>query len=324
MIDAALVGLGWWGRQHLDSVQGKSDRLRYVRAVTLEPEAASGLVAGHGITVSTDYDDALADPAVAAVVLATPHSLHADQVAAAAAAGKHVFCEKPFTLTKDAAEAAIAACTRAGLALGIGQNRRFWPSMKEIKGIVASGEIGTVMHVEANYSHDILAEVPATGWRASPEEAPAAGMTGMGVHITDAYIDMIGPIAEVHALCVDRTLGRAAGDTVSVLLRFADGPTGYLASTFKTAFIWHFRVLGSEGIVESRGERDVSVTPRKGEPRSYMLEPVDSVRAEIEAFADAIEGKAPYPIPADQIIHNVAVLEAIFESAATRRTVTVR
>ncbi len=324
MINAALVGLGWWGRQHLVSVQDKSDRLRYVRAVTLEPDEAAGLVSAHGISLSTDFADALADPQVDAVVLATPHSLHAEQVAQAAAAGKHVFCEKPFTLAKAEAEAAISSCERAGVTLGIGQNRRFWPSMVEIKRIIGAGEIGAVMHVEANYSHDILAEAPQTGWRASPEEAPAAGMTGMGVHITDAYIDMIGPIADVHALCVDRVLGRAAGDTVSVLLRFADGPTGYLACTFKTAFIWHFRVLGSEGIVESRGERDVSVLPRKGAARRDTLDPVDSVRAEIEAFADAVEGKAPYPIPADQIVHNMAVLEAVFESAATGRTVGVR
>ena len=324
MIHAALVGLGWWGRQHLESVQGKSARLRYLRAVTLEPEAAADLVSRHDIELSTDFGDVLADPTVAAVVLATPHSLHSDQVQAASAAGKHVFCEKPFTLAKADAEAAIAACKRAGVALGVGQNRRFWPSMIEIKRIIKAGEIGTVMHAEANYSHDILAEVPPTGWRAAPEEAPAAGMTGMGVHITDAYIDMIGPVADIHALCVDRILGRTSGDTISVLLRFADGPTGYLGSTFKTTFIWHFRVLGSEGIVESRGEHDITVMPRKGDVRHYTLEPADSVRVEIEAFADAIEGKAPYPIPDEQIIHNVAVLEAIFESAATGHTVTVR
>ena len=324
MIDAALVGLGWWGRQHLDSVQGKSGRLRYLRAVTKEPDEAADLVARHGVTLSTEYEDVLADPAIRAVVLATPHSLHASQIARAAEMGKHVFCEKPFTLTKADAEAAIAACNRAGIVLGVGQNRRFWPSMVEIKRIVEAGEIGTVMHAEPNYSHDILAEVPQTGWRASAVEAPAAGMTGMGIHITDAYIDMIGPVADVHALCVDRVLGREAGDTISVLLRFAGGPTGYLAATFKTTFIWHFRVLGSEGIVESRGENDITVMPRKGAPRSYELPPVDSVRAEIEAFADAIEGKAPFPIPADQIIHNVAVLEAVFESVETGRTVTVR
>ena len=324
MIDAALVGLGWWGRQHLDSVQGKSERLRYLRAVTKEPDEAADLVSRYGVALSTEYEEVLADPAIRAVVLATPHSLHAGQIARAAEMGKHVFCEKPFTLAKADAEAAIAACDRAGVVLGVGQNRRFWPSMIEIKRIVDSGEIGTVMHVEANYSHDILAEVPPTGWRAAADEAPAAGMTGMGIHITDAYINMFGPVADVHALCVDRVLGREAGDTISVLFRFADGPTGYLATTFKTTFIWHFRVLGSEGIVESRGESDITVMPRKGEPREYDLTPVDSVRAEIEAFADAIDGKAAYPIPAEQIIHNVAVLEAVFESARTGQTVTVR
>src|SRR3546814_5028740 len=101
--------------------------------------------------LTDDYRAALADPAVAAVVLATPHLQHAEQIAAAAAAGKHVFVEKPFTLSKDSAEHAVRAAEQAGIVLALGHNRRFLPSMAELRRRIASGSLGTILHVETNF-----------------------------------------------------------------------------------------------------------------------------------------------------------------------------
>ena len=323
MIDAAIVGLGWWGKAHVEAIQGKSGRIRYIRGVTREPDEHRDFAAAHDLPLTTDYAEVVADQAVEAVVLATPHSLHTAQIAAAAEAGKQVFCEKPFALTKAEAEASVAACRRAGVALGVGHNRRFWPAMAEIKRMVASGALGTIMQIEGNYSHDILADMPPGNWRTNPDEAPAAGMTGMGIHLTDAYINLLGPVSDVHARCVDRVLGREAGDTISVLLSFANGAIATLGTTFLTAYVWRMQVLGSEGWVETRGETDLTIRMRGAEPVTRTLEPVDSVLAEMEAFADAVDNRAPYPIPAEEIVHNVAVLEAIVQSAKTGETVAV-
>ena len=81
----------------------------------------------------------LADPGIAAVVLATPHTQHAEQAIAAAKAGKAVFVDKPFTLTRASAEAVVAACGKAGVTLAVGQNRRFLPSAIELKRMIDSG-----------------------------------------------------------------------------------------------------------------------------------------------------------------------------------------
>ena len=129
----------------------------------------------------------LADKSIDAVVLATPHTRHRAQVEAAAAAGKHVFCEKPFALTVEDAKAAIAACRKAGVALGVGHNRRLWPSIVKLKEVVSSREFGTVMFAEGNYSHDILANTPLDNWRSAPQETKAGGMTGMGIHLLDGF-----------------------------------------------------------------------------------------------------------------------------------------
>ena len=91
----------------------------------------------------------LADADVDAVVLATPHSMHSAQTIAAAGAGKHVFCEKPFALTRADAEAAAEATRSAGVVLGLGYNRRFHPEMTRLREQIRGGELGTILHVEA-------------------------------------------------------------------------------------------------------------------------------------------------------------------------------
>ena len=98
MIQAAMIGLGRWGQSIIGAVQGKSQRLRFVHGVTKEPDLARDFAARHGFRLATDLADALADPAVQAVFLATPHSLHGEQVRAVTATGRPVWCEKPLAL----------------------------------------------------------------------------------------------------------------------------------------------------------------------------------------------------------------------------------
>src|SRR5262249_62133924 len=158
MLKAAAVGLGWWGKRLVQAAQGSSV-VRFARGVTLEPELARDLAATE-LALGTSYEDVLKDPAIQAVVLATPHTRHRAQVEAAAAAGKHVYCEKPFALARADAQAMLAACARAGVTIAVGHHFRLMPSMKTLRRAVAAGALGTVMHVEGNYSHDWLKDLP--------------------------------------------------------------------------------------------------------------------------------------------------------------------
>src|SRR5690606_37671132 len=162
--------------------------------------------AENGLRFTLDWNKVLNDPAIDAVILCTPHSLHTQQVAAVAAAGKHVFCEKPLALTQAEARQSVEACRNANVVLGIGHERRFEPAAVEVRRMVREGLLGTIMHVEANFSHDKLANVQDTDWRASSVDAPAAGMTAMGIHLTDLYLDLFGPITEVFAQTGQRVL----------------------------------------------------------------------------------------------------------------------
>jgi predicted dehydrogenase len=325
MINAAIIGLGWWGKEIVRSIQGKSQRMRFTRGVSKEPDQVREFATEHGFMLSTEFEDAVKDPKIDAIVLATPHSLHVEQISRVVGAGKEVFCEKPLALNKADAERAIEACRKAGKTLGVGHNRRFWRPMAEIKQMVDDGSLGTIMQVEGNYSTDWLKDVrPETTWRGSPDEAPAGGMTGMGIHIVDAYVNMFGPIREVHALCAKRLLPNPAGDTVAVLLNFASGLIGYLGTTMVTPYLWRVHVLGSHGWAEARSEFHLTVRKRGMETQSIEFPPTDSVLREFEVWLDALEAKAPYPFKPEQIVQTAAALEAIFASAKSGEIVRLR
>ncbi len=316
MIDAAIVGLGRWGKGFLESVQGKSRRIRFVRGVDTAPDVARDLAARHGFKPSSDLAEALADPAVQALVLVTPHSLHREQVVACARAGKPVFCEKPLALTAADARIMIAACARAGVVLGAGHNRRWWPAIRELKRVIESGALGQILHVEGHNSNENSNNVP-DGWRTLPSESPGGGMTGAGLHALDTLVGLVGPVRRVYGRILERKPPPAPLDTVSVLIEFADGTSGLLATVRATPFYWRIHAFGTRGSAEVLGETELVLRTSGKPPRRVEMEPVDSQLAELEAFADAIEKRAAFPIPPPEMLQTVAAFEAVVRSLET-------
>jgi predicted dehydrogenase len=216
MIDAAIVGLGRWGQTLVAAVQGKSDKLRFTRAVSRNPDRVRDIAARHGLELVGELGSVLADRAIDAIVLATPHSLHCEQVIAIAGSGKAVFCEKPLTLTKADAARAIDACHKAGVVLGIGTDKRFCPSLRELLRLVKDGELGRILHLEAHFSNEVAGTF--SEWRYSLDESPAGGMTGTGIHMLDALVAFAGPVRRVQALLLSHKPPPAPRDSLSALL----------------------------------------------------------------------------------------------------------
>ena len=331
MLNAAVIGLGWWGRYILNSLS-VSEKIKLTWAIDVNIDAAQDLVEKYSdATFSADMQDVLDDVAVNFVILATPHSMHEEQVIRVAAAGKHVFCEKPLCLTGASAARAIEACEDAGVKLGIGHERRFEPAMLETERMVKAGELGTIMHAESNFSHDKLANVPAGDWRTKAKDAPAAGMTGMGIHLTDAYINMFGPVDEVFAMTTQRILDWEHGDVIGVQLRMKSGATAYLNSILATPLFLRYQVFGTDAWVEARnpthpdtpGVTYLTVCRKGEEPVTQEFAWVDAVRANFEVFADDITRGVPYPNTNEQKLHNIQVFEAICVSALENRPVKI-
>jgi predicted dehydrogenase len=325
MISAAIVGLGWWGKT-LARELATSREIRIVLGIDPD-EQGRAAAAGLGLAVSSRFEDALERSDVDAVVLCSPHRFHADQIVAAAGAGKHVFCEKPLCTTTTDVLRALAAVKAAGVVLGIGHERRFEPPQAELRRLCEAGQLGTPMQVEANFSHDKFVALPADNWRLSPEQAPAGGMTATGIHLLDLTLSLLGPAARVFAH--SRTLASRlpAGDSLSVLVELRSGASATLNVMMATPFVSRFALYGSGGWVEIRdkthvenptgwlmtrtlaGEAPVTVDYAKAMP----------VLANLEAFADAVAGRAAYPIPQGQMLRTIAALEAVFRSAGSGR-----
>jgi len=317
MIDAAIVGLGRWGQTLVAAVQGKSDKLCFTRAVSRNPDRVRDIAARHGLELVDELTPVLADRAIDAIVLATPHSLHCEQTIAVAGAGKAVFCEKPLTLTKAEAERAIDACRKAGVVLGVGTDKRFFPALQELLRLVKDGELGRILHLEAHFSNEVAGAF--SEWRYSVDESPAGGMTGTGIHMLDALVALAGPVRRVQALLLSHKPPPDPRDSLSALLEFASGISGTLAMVRSTPAYFRLHAFGREASAEALGRTDLVLRRSGEEPQHLSFPPVDSVRANLEAFADAVAGVAPYPIPTGEILDTVAAFEAIAEAAKSER-----
>ncbi|MBV9906775.1 MAG: Gfo/Idh/MocA family oxidoreductase [Hyphomicrobiales bacterium] len=330
-VGIALIGMGWWGKKMLNVLGAAPADIRVTRAVEPNLETVRALCAEKGVTLSADYADALADPAVEAVVLATPHALHGAQIEAAVAAGKHVFCEKPLALTKAGAERAVRLCRDAGLVLGMGHERRFEPPIAAMLAKADAGALGRIHQIEANFSHDKFLALDRDNWRLKAEHAPAGGMTATGIHLLDLSVRLLGPAESVLCICERLSSDLPQGDTVAAYVKFRGGGTSYVSASLANPFISRFTVYGSKGWIDIRDKAHVEapdgwiVTSAKvdGPVTTAEIPPAEPVKDNLVSFARAVRGLERYPITAEQLVNNIALLEAVFASARSGKIETV-
>ena len=339
MLRAAIVGLGWWGGTLVDAVEGSSE-IRFVAAATRSNSPQDQqLAAKHNLILTSGLDELLKRPDIDAVVLATPPSGHTDQIVAASAAGKHVFCEKPLALDGESAAVSVAAVQKAGVTLGLGYNRRFHPSWIDLKRRIQSGELGTILHAECTMSGPNGLTAASAAWRSQSQEAPCGGLIPMGVHAIDGFIDLFGDVDHVYAQSFRRAVPNDNDDTTSILFRMKAGMSAYLGTMMATAGTFRLQVYGSKAMALLGGAVHVagqsSHERRAGLFGSYVIQPIkgdavalevpvfDVNRAELEAFAVAARGGSAYPISLEQMVHGAAVTGAIVTSARSGRTETV-
>jgi len=331
VINAAILGLGRWGRALVNSVQGKSDAIRFVAGATRTRTGAEDFAREKGFKLVDRYDEILSDPSIDAVVIATPHSQHAEQVKAAIAAKKHIHVEKPITLDRPSAELLVKAAQDAGLMVSVGFCRRFHPSVGDIRARLKDGRLGQVMSMTAQYTTSTGQFIPPDHWRADATEAPAGGLTAVGVHLIDHMIEFAGPVRDVLCATTQYIPGPEADDTTTILLRFESGATGTMFCSVATATDFRFSLYGTKGLAEI-ARIDLSqfryVPTSDAPPTGVITAPPDQTAehsgfdmlgAQMEAFANSIATGVPYLIPLDDVLHGMAVFDAVVRSAKTGR-----
>jgi predicted dehydrogenase len=207
--------------------------------------------------------------------------------------------------------------------LSVGFNRRFLPAFQELGRLIAEDRFGTLLHAEAHFSVNAVGRYDDDSWRLDRAEAPGGGLTGLGIHLIDAMINLMGPVASVHAHSSGRVL-REIDDTTAVLFRFESGASATLTTLLATPLFFRFHLFGSAAHAELRGPDRLELTRLDDTaPAVRDFPPIDIERAELEAFADAVAGRAAFPVGAEQAVHGAAVFEAIIRSAATGQPVAV-
>jgi predicted dehydrogenase len=267
---------------------------------------------------------------VQGVVLCTPHTQHTEQIVRAAQAKKHVFCEKPLSLSRADVLRAVEACNRNGVKLAVGHEKRFEPPIQDLMRMVRSGELGAPLQIEANFLQDKFLSLPPDNWRLSAKEAPAGPMTATGIHLLDLSVGVFGPAQRVFASV--RQLGSQLvnGDTLGILVDFGKGHS-LISAVLATPFDGRFAVYCSRGWAEVRDKSHpespqgwtLTVHKREGGKTTREYAPAKAVLANLEAFAEAAAGGRAYPVPQGEMIANVCALEAIFRSAQTGRVESV-
>lgn len=333
MVKAAVVGLGRWGRALVNSIEGDSE-IQFVAAVTRTRASAEQFCRDRNLPLREDYSQLLADPAIEAVVLATPHSQHEAQVLQAAEAGKHVLVEKPITLNRASARRAAEAVSKAGLTLAVGFCRRFHPSIVQTRERLGAGRLGSLVSMVGQQTSNTAPFLGADNWRSDPDEAPAGAMTAVGVHLLDHMIEFAGRVRDVQC----RTQRGGSGpkhDTTIAMLQFENGVTGTIFCSTSTAPHFNFAIYGTKALAEISHTSlqtfrftDVPDALPEGPVAAPPPEVIESpgfnmLRAELRAFARSIREKSPYPVDIEQVLHGMAVFDALVEAAETGAVVAV-
>jgi predicted dehydrogenase len=314
-VGLGLVGLGWWGGVLAESV-GRSGSARIVSCFARSEDARASFADRFGCRAAPSLEALLDDRDLVGVLLATPHSTHVGLIEAAAAAGKHVFVEKPLALTVAEANRAAAAAERAGVVLQVGHNRRRQPANRRIKAMIDAGDLGTVFQLEGTHSMPSGFKPNLPAWRSDPDECPFGGMTGLGVHTIDTFHYFMGPARRLTAFSA-RIEGFLALDTATtVVLEYGGGVLGSVSTSYFASPTIKLGVLGSEASAWNEEDGARLFTQLRTEPSRTErdVEAIDTLVDELEEFARCIRGEAEPETGAMAGVEVALVLEGMRRS----------
>lgn len=327
-VKVGLVGYGWWGKIIAKQISN-SRLLKLIAIVEVDESLLHQMKTDEilkDVNVVANFDEFLRITEMEAVVLCSPHLHHADQIVAAAQAGKHVFCEKPLCLTFKDAQRAIQSCVQFKRVLGIGHERRFEPSVIAFRKEIEQGVFGQILQIEANFSQDKFFALPKDNWRLSNKYAPVGPLSATGIHLVDLAIAVLGPAESVWARLSTRGSYFENGDTLGIMLAFPGGANALISAMLATPFEGRFAVYGSKGWFEIRDRMhpenpagwDIKRVMKGQEPEISFAKQSPTVLLNLEAFANAIRGEQSYPVTHQEMLANVAALEAIMKSVLSK------
>lgn len=321
-IQLASIGLGWWGEMLATAARPVA---RISQVYARSQQARDDFAARHSAKAAPDLNSIWADSSIDGVLIATPHSVRAELVEAAAAAGKHVFVEKPLALTVTEAERCVTATRRANVILQVGHNKRRQSAIRAIKTAIDAGEVGQIQAIETEISLPLVYKPDLPQWRQEAEHLPAGGMTPLGVHMIDTIQYLGGDISRVMAMITRVTDRLDLDDSTICLFELATGPLATLSTLIATGPVQTVTVFGTEQVLwaEHDGTRLHRQIRGSLDRVEVPLEPVDTLVEELAEFVRCIETGERPETGGPEALSVVEVFEAVLESAETGRAVLI-
>jgi len=313
-----IIGIGGHAEENMaPAIVQQTDRARLVAVASRDRDRADEFGKRHGGARGlSSYEELLSDPEVEIVLIATPNALHADQVVAAARAGKHVLCDKPLGITAADAERAVEACGNAGVKLGITFQTRYTQPAHEVHDLIASRALGDLLIVQAEHGSG---RVTQRGWRTNQDLAGLGVIFNLGVHTYDLVRYLVGAeVREVMAMFD----GGPPETQVLALLRFTNGAMAYVNVNHTVTHRQNDLVAyGSNGRVVGRNmtrhnmQGELNVITDDGEETSSQFSTADAYQRVVLDMMDAIrDDRDPLANGVDGL-RSIQIAEALVLSA---------
>src|SRR5882672_9786670 len=242
----ACIGMGWWSDVLADAIQ-RSKKLKIVACYTRSEDKRRAFAAKYGCTAAPSYEAVLKDRSIEAIVNTTPNDVHLETTRAAAAAGKHVFLDKPIANTVSEGTAIGDVCRKAGVVLALGYQRRRESHFRWIRQQIDAGVFGKLVNAEANISRDRLGQIDLSSWRYQAQGMPGGVMLQIGIHYSDVLEYLMGPIVAVSGRLAQLVLPGDNPDVASLVLEHRNGALSTLNASYASASEYYLlNVYGKE------------------------------------------------------------------------------
>ncbi len=302
-LKVGIVGLGRWARV-LTRAAGKSGALTIIAGYSRSEEKRAAFQRETGVPSVPTLDAMLADPSIRGVILTVPNEQHLPVAAQVAAAGKHVYTEKPIASTLDDGLQIAALEQKHGVTVTVGHSARLMAGIQQIHEAIETGELGRVAFLEANFSNERALELTPQTWRWYKNRAPGGPLSQLAIHQFDVLHYLGGEILEASSMASKLSpVGAEVDDQSMTLLKFADGKVGYVGSCWTSPGVFAVRVFGSKGLMHYEIDFGAWDRPdtlhesstlyiqrgKKGYASREELKPrpSDMFQAELEMFAEA-------------------------------------
>jgi predicted dehydrogenase len=321
----ACIGMGWWSDVLADAIK-RSGKLTIASCFSRSPEKREAFSRKYDCKAAATYEEILNDKSIEAVINTTPNAAHLETTRAAAAAGKHVFLDKPIANTIADARALTEACRKAGVVLALGYQRRREQHFRWVRRQIDEGVFGRLVNAEANISRDRLGQIDQNSWRYTAEGMPGGVMLQIGIHYTDVLEYLLGPVKAVDGRFVRLVLPGDNPDVASLILEHENGALSTLNASYASASEYYLmNIYGKEATAYYDMHQGLRWLKRGGKTSTPVsTQKNDTIAEELEEFARAVRGEIEPEMDGERSTASLAVILAGIRSAKEGRRIEVK